>query len=371
MSKKPVVVYGASGYTGRLVCEALRNYGLPFIAAGRDARRVQEAMALVPGIETADYEVVEVRHEVGALTELFKGAQVVCNTVGPFLYFGAAVIEACVKAGVHYMDSTGETAFMDDARQNWGEAFASRGKVLSPSAAYMYTPLEIAARIVLETPGIDAIDAICVATGTPTYGSTQTIFSMFQTADRAFYLENNQRVVWPVARGFEVTVPGRPISELAHPWGGGTLPLYFETDPRVRSCRSLTAFTNRSLMEQVVAMQAMYERDLKPLPAEQQKERLKAISDQIQPGMPPRENALLHRCTDHVVGRGGNKVVSCTIHSFNPYQLTGVVQATYANFLIHGVQLSAGFCSAGQAAGHRAMLGQLQNFGYIAGIETT
>ena len=33
-NKKPVVVYGASGYTGRLVCEYLREYGIPFIAAG-------------------------------------------------------------------------------------------------------------------------------------------------------------------------------------------------------------------------------------------------------------------------------------------------------------------------------------------------
>ena len=42
--KKPVVVYGASGYTGRLVCEYLREYGLPFIAAGRSADRVNEVI---------------------------------------------------------------------------------------------------------------------------------------------------------------------------------------------------------------------------------------------------------------------------------------------------------------------------------------
>ena len=52
LNNKPVVVYGASGYTGRLVCEFLRQYGLPFIAAGRDAKRVQEVMDKVPGIET-------------------------------------------------------------------------------------------------------------------------------------------------------------------------------------------------------------------------------------------------------------------------------------------------------------------------------
>ena len=36
-AKKPVVVYGVSGYTGRLVCEYLREYNVPFIAAGREA----------------------------------------------------------------------------------------------------------------------------------------------------------------------------------------------------------------------------------------------------------------------------------------------------------------------------------------------
>ena len=39
MSDKPVVVYGASGYTGRLICEYLREHHVPFIAAGRNAPR--------------------------------------------------------------------------------------------------------------------------------------------------------------------------------------------------------------------------------------------------------------------------------------------------------------------------------------------
>ena len=69
MSDKQVVVYGASGYTGRLVCEFLREYQVPFIAAGRSQSRIEEALAKVPGIETADYEIVEVEHSVEALTE--------------------------------------------------------------------------------------------------------------------------------------------------------------------------------------------------------------------------------------------------------------------------------------------------------------
>jgi short subunit dehydrogenase-like uncharacterized protein len=60
--KKPVVVYGVSGYTGRLVCEYLREYNIPFIAAGRDAAKVKAVVEKIPGIETADYEVTEVEH---------------------------------------------------------------------------------------------------------------------------------------------------------------------------------------------------------------------------------------------------------------------------------------------------------------------
>lgn len=369
MSKKPVIIYGASGYTGRLVAEALRNYQIPFIAAGRNKARLEEAMALVPGIETADYEIAEVSHDLNSLVELFSGAQVVCNTVGPFLYFGPLAVEACAKAGVHYLDTTGELSFIDDVAKRFGDEYEAAGKVLAPCTAYMYTPLEIAANIVLETPGIDTLEAICSATGTPTYGSTQTIFSLFQTAGSAFYLENNKRVVWPAARGYEVSVPGLPLTQLAHPWGGGSLPLYFESDPRVINCRQMTAFTNRELMESVVAMQQMYETELKPLPEAEQQERLKAIGEGMQPGMPPRENALIHRNTDVVHGRGGNTASSCIIRSFNPYLMTGVIQAATANFLIGGHQLSAGFTSACQAVGYRELLGQIQNFG-MCQVET-
>ena len=74
---KPVIVYGASGYTGRLVCEYLREYNVPFVAAGRDKARIQEAMDKVPGIDTVEHEIVEVAHDVEPLAELFDGARVV------------------------------------------------------------------------------------------------------------------------------------------------------------------------------------------------------------------------------------------------------------------------------------------------------
>jgi hypothetical protein len=361
----PVVVYGAGGYTGRLVCEALRNYQIPFIAAGRDAKRIEEAMQRIPGIETAEYKVVQVEHNVDALSALFKGSKVVCNTVGPFELFGETVVEAAAKAGIHYLDTTGEVQYMERVRTKFDKIFQDKNKVVAPCTAYMYGLLEIAAEIVLETPGIDTIEGVCSASGIPTVGSTQTIISSFEYSAGAFYLENRHRVLWPVAKGYEVSLPGQIATQLALPWGGGSLPFYYERDGRVRNCRQLAGFSSRSLMEQVLGLQAMYENDIKPLPLAEQKERLMALAAAMQPSMPPRENPLVHRSTDHVVGRGGNTVASCTIRGLMPYVITGVIQAAVANFLVHGGQRSAGFLSACQAVGHRQLLGQIQNLGLV------
>src|SRR5260221_14765121 len=99
--KKPVVVYGVSGYTGRLVCEYLREYNIPFVAAGRDAAKVKAVVEKIPGIETADYEVAEVEHTVEALTKLFKGAKVASNMVGQFIKYGSGLGGAGVAGGSH------------------------------------------------------------------------------------------------------------------------------------------------------------------------------------------------------------------------------------------------------------------------------
>ena len=88
MSDKPVVVYGASGYTGRLVCEYLREYHVPFVAAGRSEEKLTASMASnVAGIETADYEVVAVERmtKVAAMEAGKPGYGVRVNCIFPGL----------------------------------------------------------------------------------------------------------------------------------------------------------------------------------------------------------------------------------------------------------------------------------------------
>ncbi|MDX3726047.1 DUF5938 domain-containing protein [Streptomyces caniscabiei] len=267
-NSKPVVVYGASGYTGRLVCEYLREYNIPFIAAGRDKARIQDVLDKVPGIDTVDHEVVEVEHAVGPLTELFRGAKVVSNMVGPFIKYGPEVVQAALAAGCHYLDTTGEQDWALDAQARWGDAYAEKGLLLSPGIAQMYTTGEIAANICLETPGLDTLDVLVLWKGFPTYASTQTIFTILK-ADW-HYLEENQYRRWDPLTAVDVAVPGQHETALALPWGGTLHPVWFKNDPRVATCKVLGGVMDRGVMQGVVETVKMVESQIKTLPAEQQ-----------------------------------------------------------------------------------------------------
>ncbi len=216
--KYPVIVYGASGYTGRLVIEFLREYSIPFIAAGRNRQRIEEAMVGIPGIDNATYKIVEVEHTVEALTDLFKGSKVICNTVGPFSRFGESTIEAALAADCHYLDTTGEQNWMLEMREKFHDKFEDAGLVCAPATAYMFTVSDIAARICLETPGIDSLDIRIFTFGTPTVGSTQSVFDMCRNPSYKIVDHN----VIPYEKTFErheIALPGSGDLVMGNQWG--------------------------------------------------------------------------------------------------------------------------------------------------------
>ena len=362
-SKRPVVVYGASGYTGRLICEYLREMHVPFIAAGRDGARVKAVMEHLPGIETADYEVADVAHNVDALTALFRGASVVCNTVGPFIKYGPETAEACLAAGCHYTDTTGEQDWVLDAQERWGGKFAAKGLLLSPGIAQMYTTGEIAANLCLETPGLDTLDILVLWKGLPTFASTQTIFTILKA--KWFYLEQNRYAEWSHDTKFEVAVPGQHETALALPWGGTSHPVWFKNDPRVANCRVAGGVFARAVMEGVVATTQMFERDIRPLPPEQQEAALAKIAESLQAAMPPRENPRVNTSIDSVHASGPLGRAHCVIHGNCNYKQTGLLQAFSAYSLLQQKPLRAGFASGCQAFGHRTLLGVLRSFGLV------
>jgi len=369
-TQKPVVVYGASGFTGRLVCEYLREYNIPFIAAGRSKDNLQAAMDRnVPGIETADYEIVEVKHDVASLTKLFTGAKVVCNMVGPFAKYGPDVVEACIKAGCHYTDTTGEQDWMMTCDETYGERMAAKGLLLSPGIAQMYTTGEIAANLCLETPGLDTLDILVFWKGAPTVASTQTIF-VNAALSKAFYLEQNKYVEWP-ADGtiYDVAVPGQHQTGLALPWGGTSHPVWFRKDPRVSNVKVLGGLMDRALMKGVPAIIGQV---LQKIAGLSEAEKYKVLSESasgVINKMPPRENQRVNISLDSVHASGPMGHVQCVIKGTCNYKQTGLLQAYFAHHLLNGTPKRVGFASACQAFGHRELLGVLQAFGLVGAPE--
>jgi short subunit dehydrogenase-like uncharacterized protein len=362
---KPVVVYGASGYTGRLICEYLREYNIPFLAAGRDGKRVQEAVDSVPGVATVEHEVAEVEHTVPALTELFRGAGVVLNTVGPFARYGHEVVQACLEIGAHYTDTNGEQNWMIEADERYGEQFAQRGLVLTPGLAQMYTIGEIAANLCLQTPGLDTLDIEVFWKGYPTVASTNTILTNAAFA-KAYYLEQNEYVEWPPDAGlYELVVPGQHELGLALPWGGTSHPLWFKKDPRVANVRALGGVFNRPLMQGVPQIVAGALQQMEGL---SQQEKYRVVDEQsalVMSEMPPRENPRINISLDSVHASGPLGRAHCVIHGNCNYKQTALLNAYAASALLQAPPRRTGFASSCQAFGHHELLGTLRAFGLV------
>jgi len=359
--KRPIVVYGASGFSGRLVAEWLREYNEPFVAAGRKRKRIEEAMSRVPGIETASYEVAETDGSVDSLARLFDGAKVVCNTVGPFLYNGPRVIEACWRAGCHYLDIGGEQTWIREVADTWGEKFAAKGLLAAPGTAFMSAVSDAAARLCIKAAAIDTLEFLTMFNGIPTFGSTQTIFAVIPTD--AFYLEQNQYKPWPRAKPYEVVVPGSVTTQLALPWGGFPHPVWFRNHPQIANVKSLGGLLNRQIMEAVVATEKQFEQEIRPLPKAEQEKKLAEMAAAVQGSTPPRENSREQRTIDVVLGRGTTASVQCVIFGTCCYRQPGLVQAFAAHHLAHRPPRKTGFASAAEAFGARELLRAVESSG--------
>ncbi|MFE2996702.1 saccharopine dehydrogenase family protein [Nocardia sp. NPDC059246] len=360
--RRPVVVYGASGSTGRLVAEYLREYSIPFVAAGRNKARIQEVMDKVPGIETADYEIAEVDGSVESLTELFEGRQVVCNVVGPFLRYAPVVLEAAARAGIHYLDTAGEQLHMLRVQEEFGPRFAANGRAVSTAVSIQYALHDIAARICLETPGVDTLELGSYATAIPTVGSTQSIFDVIRA--QAHYLEDGQLKKYDGVVVQDLVVPGTGLVLKGTNWGGTAMPVFFRNDRRVRNCRMYVAMQNQDIWKRVLDVERLFKVSLQWLPEETLYPVLDRMAATMTPDSPPRENRQIQRSVDWCTARGNIATSRVVIHSSTGYQMTGLVQAYTAMRLLGDTYNGNGFHSPAELVGHRELMGALESYGF-------
>ena len=115
MREHDIVVFGATGFVGRLTAAYLAGAapaGTRIALGGRSREKLERTRAELGGA-AADWPlVVADSHDASALQALAESTTAVATTVGPYLKYGLPLVEACAAAGTHYADLTGETLFM-------------------------------------------------------------------------------------------------------------------------------------------------------------------------------------------------------------------------------------------------------------------
>ena len=254
MAKYPVIVHGASGYTGMLIIDWLIDQRIPFTAIGRSAERIEENMReRVVRLESAEYEIVECEHDVDALDQGVRRRARSSATRSARSSTTASIgVEAALRAGCHHLDTTGEQSYVLEARDQFGAEYAKANLVLRPVDVLHVHDRRDRRRARARAPGRrharDGDDLPRPARGRRRHGRL----------DRVDLQPVPPPAVPPVGqrdgrararqglRAQRCPSSCRPVFAL--PWSGTSLPAFYEHDPRVRYCHSLVGFYDNQIM---------------------------------------------------------------------------------------------------------------------------
>ncbi|HZX71253.1 MAG TPA: saccharopine dehydrogenase NADP-binding domain-containing protein [Rhodanobacter sp.] len=165
-----IAVYGAYGHTGRFVLTELRRRGFVPVACGRDAPRLH-ALATTTGIEVR----VAATDDPAALDAAFAGTAAVLHCAGPFLDTATPVLDAALRARIHYLDVAAEQRAVVDTFARDVEAKAA-GVTVLPAMAFYGGLADLLASAALDgATDADAVDiAVALDGWHPTPGTRIT-----------------------------------------------------------------------------------------------------------------------------------------------------------------------------------------------------
>jgi short subunit dehydrogenase-like uncharacterized protein len=164
----PIVVYGASGYTGKLIAAELTRRGADFTIAGRNRDKLEAVaagLASAPGVEAVSLD------DATGLRSLLDGAGAVIACAGPFVEHGEPVVAAAAEVGTHYVDTTGEQPFIRAVIEKWGPVAESSGAALVSGMGFDYVPGDLIAA--LTAADLDRVDLLTLAYSIRGFGATR------------------------------------------------------------------------------------------------------------------------------------------------------------------------------------------------------
>jgi short subunit dehydrogenase-like uncharacterized protein len=213
MPNEALLIYGSYGYSGELITRRALDRGLTPILAGRDAdalRRQAEELSLEYRVTSLD--------DPARLHQTLQRVRTVLHCAGPFIHTSRPMADACLRAGAHYIDITGEIAVFEALAARDGEARA-RGVMLLPGAGFDVVPTDcLAVHLAERLPGSTELVLAFQSVGGISRGTAAT---MVEHVGRGSVIRRDgelRRV--PLAHSTRMVDFGRgPRLAVAHPWG--------------------------------------------------------------------------------------------------------------------------------------------------------
>lgn len=234
------MIYGANGYTGRLIAQAAVAGGMRPILAGRSEaslRPIAQELGLelrVFGLETPE-----------EVDRGLAGLRLVLHCAGPYSQTSAPMAEACLRQRVHYLDITGEIAVFE-ALAARNEAALAAGVMLLPGVGFDVVPTDCLAAMLAEAlPGSNSLTLAFWMVGGSSPGTAKTMVEGLGGGAGAARVDGKIQQVPPAWVQREVPFSSRPRHAVSIPWGDVSTAFYSTGIPNITTLMALPPSTAR------------------------------------------------------------------------------------------------------------------------------
>jgi short subunit dehydrogenase-like uncharacterized protein len=238
------MIYGATGYTGKLIARTAKKLGMKPVLAGRNQVRLK-AIAGECGFERRAFDLAD----PVALRSGLAGMDVVLHIAGPFSRTSKPMLDACIRARTHYLDITGEIDVFEACASRDAEAREASIMVM-PGVGFDVVPSDcLAAHVKRLMP--DAVELTLAISGL-TKASRGTAKTTIENIGKATRARRNGRIVTlkaPARRDFDYSTGPRPsavigwgdVSTAYHSTAIPNITVYFEVAPELEQLLSMSS----------------------------------------------------------------------------------------------------------------------------------
>lgn len=343
MNESPrAMIYGANGYTGRLIARHAVERGLKPTLAGRNHEAIT-ALAGELDCPAASFKL----QQPAQIAECIKGHAAVLHCAGPFSQTGRQMMDACISAGAAYLDITGEIDVILAAAGR-GDRAAQAGVAMLPAVGFDVVPSDcLAAMLAARLPEARVLQLAFTDSGGLSAGTAKSMFEALPHGGRV-RIEGELRDVPTAWKTMEVPFRSGKRFAVTIPWGDVASAYYSTSIPNIEVYTAMPRKQVARLRRMRFLLPLLGWKPIQKFAARRIEKTVKGPPDEVRQTV---RASLWGRVSDD---QGGS--VSATLETKSGYELTALTAVAALEKSLAG-EVPPGFRTASQAFGAEFILG--------------